>query len=100
MRQVRFKLIGSDPELVFVKNKPGGWSLVNAPLLVGEDKNLRNRSLIGCDGHASTAELRPPPCHNVRWHLQKIAWCMQEIDRVLKETGRTNIYPVAQPVFA
>lgn len=84
MRTVKMYRIGSDPEALAVhllqttagKRTP---VLLGATQLVGDNRELTLRSFIGCDGHAATMELRPPPCNNVQWHLTKLATGLSHI---------------------
>lgn len=98
---VELSRIGSDPEFSFVTpDQNRKVHLVSAHTLVGDDKDLRLRSFIGTDGHASTAELRPNPCRNVYWHLLKIADGLHEVRNSIRYHSRKMDRPllaVAQP---
>lgn len=106
-RTVQLYRIGSDPEALAVHVRAGAEGklsthLIPAPHLVGENRDLTLRSFIGCDGHAATMELRPPPCHNVQWHLIKIAYALDRIRFTLdQERLATNITNglLAQPTL-
>lgn len=95
MRTVTFWRIGSDPEALFgMGSGPSGRiERIPATRFVGSDRAQTLRSFIGCDGHAQTAELRPPPCHNVLWHLMKIANGLAHIHKALP----SDVFVLAQP---
>ena len=99
MRTVSLYRIGSDPEALAVRliktgSKPTP-QLINATVLVGENRDHTLQSFIGCDGHAATMELRPPPCHNVQWHLVKIADGLGHIRGALDNEAEAGGAPTA-----
>ena len=71
--------IGSDAEWVFAIPDDDGWDqdLQPACKVFQIDRADGLTSFIGVDGHATTAELRPPPTHNVGLHLYHIAYGLQ-----------------------
>lgn len=103
-RTVRFWQVGSDHEALFVSVPKGertvrlrDMAVVNAQsFITGIDgQGDVGSSFIGCDGHYTTAELRPPPAHNVTWHLMYIANAMGHIRKNLGTSTRM----IAQPSF-
>lgn len=101
MGLVQLSRLGSDPEFSFaVPDDRGRANLLSAEVLVGGDKDLRLQSFIGTDGHANTAELRPAPCHNVYWHMLKIADGLASVNQAMRFYSNKREHPivaVAQP---
>lgn len=103
---VQFWKIGSDPEFLFARHHDTNvLSVIPATKLVGTSPRGM-QSLIGRDGHSITGELRPPPSHNVRWHLAHIAYALTQIEGRLRSLENVDQYSgkdvvlVAQPVIA
>ena len=97
MNEVRLYRIGSDPEFVFGQTKEFVTMVVPASDVVG---GRELTAFIGTDGHPSTAELRPPPAHNIRRHLMDIGAALDMVDLVLKRQVKypgLNMY--AHPVI-
>ena len=73
MKLRRF-LIGADPEFLFGYTHEWTWQRVNATVFLQGENRLTN--FIGTDGHASTAELRPRPSHNLGRILGDLAFAL------------------------
>ena len=101
MHEVEYIKGGSDPEFSFGLTDDKQRVFIHpADKVVGGEREVRMRSFIGTDGHANTAELRPPPCHNVYWHMIKIADALKVVRAGMAEESRKLDRPVvavAQP---
>mgnify|MGYP001575345388 FL=1 len=91
MNEVRLYRIGSDPEFVIGRVQEWTTLVVPASEIISSNRGAALQSFIGTDGHPSTAELRPPPAHNIRRHLMDIAAALDAVDIVLK--ARQHQYP-------
>ena len=95
-----FYRLGSDAEFVFARISEFRPLLVNAQAVVGANKSLTLASFIGTDGHASTAELRPRPAHNVRMHMLDIAAGLLMTADVLKvKKNFQDVFLLARPII-
>ena len=97
---------GSDPEYLFAyqtksaRTKDSVWMVMPAEALASPNREIRLASWIGTDGHGATAEIRPAPAHNVRWHLAKIADAMMALRKFLSVREEfSRLSAVAQPVW-
>ena len=101
MHEVEYIKGGSDPEFSFgFTDSKRNVYIHPADKVVGGEKEVRMRSFIGTDGHANTAELRPPPCHNVYWHMIKIADALKVVRAgMVEETKKLGrpVVAIAQP---
>jgi len=78
--------IGSDPEFVFARVKEWSPYIIPASTVISPNKAQALNSFIGTDNHAATAELRPPPAHNIRRHMLDIAYGLAETENFLSRT--------------
>ena len=83
MNKVRLYRIGSDPEFVLGRTKEWNTTVVPAHEIITGGRTQALSSYIGTDGHTSTAELRPPPAHNIRRHLMDIAVALDSVGLVV-----------------
>lgn len=95
MRRIKLVKIGSDPELVFATMAEWQHTLVPATEVITANKALGLTTFIGVDGHASTAELRPPPSHNVYRHVYDIAAGITAMDAYLRRVKKHKDRKVA-----
>jgi hypothetical protein len=106
----KFKLyrIGSDPEFGFAKIADWTPILVPAAEIMMVPKKVALASFIGMDSHTlgghgsiqTTAELRPPPTHNIRQHLYYIAYGLSEVGKYLETRSRLRgVIPFALPIL-
>src|SRR5437773_4192687 len=84
-RSIHLYKLGSDPEFVFARIVEWQPHIIPANILITNNKTQGLASFIGCDGHPATAELRPPPAHNVRRHMYDIASALVAIEDFLKK---------------
>lgn len=97
---LRFWKIGSDPEFVLVDNRDWRQRLYSAQDVLIQDRHAGLVSVIGLDGHASTAELRPAPAHNVRYHMWQIGQALLATrDHLQKKPQTAHLLPCASPVI-
>src|SRR5712664_1529179 len=98
MKPVKFWRIGSDPELVFTRTEEWKSFVVPANTVISNNRTLTTTTFIGTDGHAATAELRPPPSHNVKRHLYDIASAIDAMHSFLQgKTKFRDLKLMAQP---
>ncbi len=90
MLPIRLHMHGSDPEFVFARIEDYDPVLIPATQIITNNRARGLNSFIGTDGHASTAELRPPPAHNIRRHLYDIAVALDAVDARLEERSKND----------
>lgn len=95
MKPIHLYRIGSDPEFVFAKVVEWQHYVIPADSVITKNKAAALQSFIGVDGHAATAEFRPPPAHNVGRHLRDVAAAVDATAEYLKK--RQEMMPVALP---
>lgn len=99
MKSPYLNQIGSDPELLFGEILEWTPFIVSADQIITKNRQKALSAFIGTDGHMATAELRPPPAHNIRRHLYDIAVALITIDDYLKSSKTRSSYKMlAQPV--
>src|SRR6266498_3732897 len=90
--------IGSDPEFLFLHMEGSKKEVMPANYMITANKTIATRAFIGTDGHATTAEMRPNPSHNVGRHLYDIAYGLHETAKWLEKHKRyTKVFMTAQP---
>lgn len=80
---IKLHLVGSDPELVYDR----AGQNVAAYAIVGDRD--QTRAPIGTDGYSTTGEIRPTACHNVTYHVIKIAEALTRIHNFIQPLGIT-----------
>ena len=96
-----FHRLGSDAEFIFGRISEFKPSPINAQMVVGVNKAITLASFIGTDGHASTAELRPRPAHNVRMHMLDIAaGLVMSADLLKVKKNYKDVVLLARPIIA
>lgn len=100
MNEMRLWKMGADPEFILANNREWNLSLVPANTIITANKALGLQTFIGVDGHASTAELRPPAARNIKLLLHHIAYGLGAMSEFLKRNKKyinTGIYatPIA-----
>lgn len=92
---------GSDPEFLFARVLEWTPIVVAASKIITANKERGLASFIGVDGHPATAELRPPPAHNIKRHLYDIAVALDATDTYLKKRKDTrDVIIIGQPIIA
>lgn len=99
--RLRLFQIGSDPEWAFAQMDDwGNTNLLPATEVITRSRTLGLTTFIGVDGHASTAEMRPPPARNVKRHLYNVAFGLLAVQEHLQRTPRLrSVRIVARPAF-
>ena len=101
MKAIRLYRIGSDPEFAFTRLAEWDHQLIPANTVISNNKALALASFIGTDAHAATAELRPPPSHNVRSQVMTMASALQSVDEYLKANEKLHdVRMIASPSVA
>jgi hypothetical protein len=90
MRIPKFKLhrIGSDPEVLFVREVDDQFVIMPAFEVISRDKKKTTSSFIGTDSRPVLAEIRPTPARNLKRHLHELAYALTTTTEFLQNSHR------------
>lgn len=98
MNSIRLHRLGSDPEFLFARIRELEPNIIGANQVITENKALGLTTFIGVDAHAATAELRPPPAHNIRRHVADVAsGIMSTAEHLQKRKDMQDVVLLAKP---
>lgn len=93
--------IGSDPEFLFTRIREWTVSAVAANSVLTANRTKSLSTFVGTDGHQATAELRPPPAHNIQRHLLDVALALSETEKYLHSKKHLkDVVLMSAPVVA
>ena len=85
MKDLRFSMIGADPEYAIGHRQDWVVSTISAQQVFGTSNFAGG--IIGTDGHMETGELRPTPAHNVHLLLHNIGEALEMLHRFTSRKG-------------